>query len=171
MTFQDIPGTTSPDQLELVSKLSYEVPKNGWIVEVGCYCGRQSIVLGRAKDDSVLLTCVDEFPEWNGDYGFSDWVETTAYLKNVEPLRAKSPILISNMVLSVSKQIDLLVIDFNDILPSLLFWGEFVGSGGKIVIHTYGDNELTDVVDQYLATRTEFKMHIGTENSMVLVRL
>lgn len=171
MTFQEIPGTTSPEQLDIVSRLSYSVPNDGWIVEVGCYCGRQSIVLGRSKHKSVLLTCIDIFPESGTDYIFRDWKNTTEYIANIEPVRMTSPpAIIFNMNYSVTKPIDLLVIDLNDVYINLLFWSAFVGINSKIAIHTYNDSVLQQEVVKFARNHTNFN-HIDESCTSVLERV
>lgn len=42
------------------------VPENGWIVEVGTFCGRSAFVLAANSDPSVKVTCIDP---WWFDHG------------------------------------------------------------------------------------------------------
>ena len=164
MDFQEIPGMTSPVQLDLVSRLCYNVPENGWIVEIGCYCGRQSLVIGRSKKDSILLSCIDYFP--NEDY--DDWKEYTSYLKNVEAVKTKSPLGLSNVMFS--KLINLLIIDLNDIYDNLIYWHKFVEINGCIVVHTYEYEDLFQEVDKFLKNHTNFS-HNDLGYTSILTRI
>jgi len=137
-----IPGTTTDDQLKIVTILSSKVPQDGWIVEVGCLHGRQSVHICEYKDTSVMLTCIDPFPEsstteHNISYTKMDWINNTKSYNNVNMVRGLSPPNIA--FLQFEKQVDLVILDINDVLDSLDFWNTHLKSGGTIVVHTYNE--------------------------------
>lgn len=157
-----IKTTLDEHQAEIAIEAAAGAPQGGWIVEVGCYHGRGTVLLGEAKHSSVLLTCIDPFPESPifedcdrfifSDYSVKDWDRNTKHLTNVERVRGFSPINIS--FISFSRQPDLIVIDLNKVHESLSFWDRFLAPGGKFLVHTYypsaGFPEVFDQVKTFL---------------------
>jgi len=133
-------GTTTDEQLSTVATLTRAVPDEGWIVEVGCFRGRQSVHIAEHKHDSVMLTCIDPFPdvpttEQGVSYTKMDWINNTKGHNNVNMVRGLSPLNIA--FLQFEKSPDLVILDLNDVLDSLDFWNIHLRVGGSIVVHTY----------------------------------
>jgi hypothetical protein len=147
----EIKGTTTDEQIELASLLAANVRQRGWIVEVGCFRGRQTVALGEAKHPSVLLTCLDPFPVVTNIYSAykyteQEWKDNTKHLTNIEQVRGYSPINISNI--AFTKQVDLVTIDMDDVADSLNFWKPFVHKGGKILVHTYNEGGIFPNIEE-----------------------
>lgn len=160
-----IKTTLDEHQAEIASEAAAGVPQGGWIVEAGCYHGHGTVLLGEAKHPSVLLTCIDPFPESQmfedndryifSDYSVKDWGRSTRHLVNVECVRGFSPINIS--YISFSRKVDLVVIDLNRVHDSLSFWDRFIAPGGRFLVHTYYPNAgFPEVFDQ---VKTFLKYH------------
>ena len=64
----DIPGWTSVTKLEYLANMANGVPDEGWIFEVGTFCGRSAFVLAANSLPSVKITCVDI---WHSNHGES----------------------------------------------------------------------------------------------------
>jgi len=99
-----IPGWNDVRSLTTLGELASTVQKDGWIFEIGSYCGRASYVLGSNKKPSVTLTCSDNFPDApqpvpkgiNGDegthYNHFTFMRTVEDVPNVEVLWGKAPL-------------------------------------------------------------------------------
>lgn len=57
----DIPGWMTPNDLRIIHALSKYVPKDGTILEIGCFLGRSTKALYDGKDTSVSLEVIDPF--------------------------------------------------------------------------------------------------------------
>src|SRR3989442_4465461 len=86
---KDIPGWSPIDQLYTLFNLTYlTADLQGDIVEIGCWCGRSTSVLGTASRlvGNTLIYCVDLFPEKNdwkknedGSYSFEVQIGNSKY--------------------------------------------------------------------------------------------
>lgn len=150
---ESIPGWSDKRKLEKLAELASAVPPNGWIVEVGSYCGRSAYAMGMNKDDTVKLTCFDKFPDeyiainetCRGDktslYSYHHFLQNTSEVVNLEAVRAYVPINIE--YLQFTKQIDLLFIDcihtYEAVKADIAMWYRFMKPQGVIIFDDYFD--------------------------------
>lgn len=172
----NIEGTTLDEQLAVAKVLAEGVPEQGWIIEVGCFKGRQSVVLGKHKSDTVLLTCLDPFPDMPDTgamyvYSGSDWLKNTQSLTNVEMAKGYSPINMKHV--TFAKGASLVVIDMNAVRESLDFWKRFVVVGGKFLVHTYNEGgvfpEIENIVTDFASENINFTID-NLHYSVILTR-
>ena len=71
---KDIPGWSPIDQLySLFTLVTFASPTEGDILEIGSWCGRSAVILGRAaRELDAHLHCVDLFPEKEDWYQNND---------------------------------------------------------------------------------------------------
>lgn len=159
----NIVGYSSIWTLSIIGREAKSVKPNGWIVEIGSFCGRSTYVLGKNKHDSVKLTCVDNWPgppseipdsefvfgNINSCFNYSEFRNNVHSIKNLETLRCTLPLNLSNMRFSVG--IDLLFFDLypdHDLyVNQLLYWHRFMGDGSKIIVNDYSSNR--NAVDEF----------------------
>ena len=113
-----IPGWNDVRSLTTLGEYANDVKDNGWIFEIGSYCGRASYVLGSNKHPSVLLTCSDNFPDApvpvpkgiNGDegthYNHFTFIKMMEDITNLEVMWGKAPLF--SKYCTFTKSIDLL---------------------------------------------------------------
>ena len=156
---------TTPDQHNAAAEIASAAPTGGWIIEVGCWLGYGTIILGESKDPSVLLTCIDPFPSEDvpketesglyAAYSFDEWKKNTQDIPNLEYIRGFSPADLFDV--PFTKNPDVVVIDLKQITESLIFWDKLMVSGGKFLVHTYypsfGFTDLIDEITEFLKTR------------------
>jgi predicted O-methyltransferase YrrM len=149
----NIPGWSSEKKLEKLAVLAGEVPYNGWIVEVGSFCGRSAYAMGMNKPNNVKLTCFDMFPDQPqeipdtclGDrsrpYSYQEFLRNTGEVVNLETVRAYMPLNVE--YLNFSKKIDLLFIDcvhtYEAVRDDINTWHRFMAKDGIIVFDDYFD--------------------------------
>lgn len=157
---------TTSSQHKITFSTASAVPKDGWIVEIGCWRGYSTVILGDAKDPSVLLTCIDPFPSTsvpketeNGlypGYSLDEWKKNTQDIPNLEYIRGFSPADLFNV--PFTKPPNVVMIDLKQISESLIFWDKLMVSGGKFLVHTYypssGFTDLIDEIKEFLKTRS-----------------
>lgn len=140
----EIDGFLTHEAASIVETYVKNVPDNGWIIEVGCFKGRQSNFIANKKKESVLLSCIDPFPDnlvhfddsrTYQNYMFGDWTTNMTGFKNVEPVRGLSPFKISHI--SFTKQPNLIIFDVDNIIESLIFWHAHLSKNSVILVHTY----------------------------------
>lgn len=152
----NIVGYSSIWALSIIGREAKFVRPNGWIVEIGSFCGRSSYVLGKNKHESVKLTCVDNWPispneipdsefvfgNINSCFNYSEFKNNVQSIKNLETFRCTLPLNLSNMQFSVD--IDLLFFDLypeHDLyINQLLYWHKFMANGSKIIVNDYSSN-------------------------------
>ncbi len=69
MDIYEIPGWMTHQDLNILTELAKHVPKNGSILEIGCFLGRSTTALYNGKDSSVSLEVIDPFEDicsWSG---------------------------------------------------------------------------------------------------------
>lgn len=149
----EIPGWSSEAKLLKLAELASNVPENGWIVEVGSFCGRSAYAMGMNKRDDVKLTCFDMFPDTasaipetcHGDkrrmYSYHEFCKNTANVVNLESIRAYMPIKIE--YLSFTHEVDILFIDcvhtYEAVKDDIATWYSFMKPGGIMIFDDYFD--------------------------------
>jgi hypothetical protein len=151
-----IVGFSSIWALNVIGREAKKVKPNGWIVELGSYCGRSAFVLGKNKHPSVKLTCVDNWPgpptpvpiedyvygNVNTSFNYSEFLNNTAEIENLETLRCMLPLNMS--YLGFSKKIDLLFVDLypdHDLyINQLSYWHRFMAQGSTIIVNDIASN-------------------------------
>ena len=149
----DIPGWSDAAKLTKLANLAREVPKDGWIVEVGSFCGRSAYAMGHNKHASTKLTCFDKFPDApeqipdtcfgdkSGTYSYEIFLNNTRGIPNLETVRMYMPLNLE--YLSFKKKIDLLFIDcihtYEAVKSDIDTWSKFVKKDGIIVFDDYFD--------------------------------
>jgi predicted O-methyltransferase YrrM len=63
MSSNDIPGWMTQNDLRILTILAKHVPKNGSMLEIGCFLGRSTTALYNGKDSSVSLEVIDPFED------------------------------------------------------------------------------------------------------------
>jgi precorrin-6B methylase 2 len=63
MHVYDIPGWMTEYDLRILIMIAKHVPKNGSILEIGCFFGRSTTALYDGKDSSVSLEVIDPFED------------------------------------------------------------------------------------------------------------
>lgn len=159
--WRDIEGFINEECAAVVEKLVSKVPENGWIIEIGCYKGRQSALIAAQKKSSVLLSCIDPFPDTfisfddsqtYKNYTYSDWLSNLQGYPNVEPVKGFSPFNIS--FIQFSRSPDLIIFNVDRIYDSLNFWNSHLHPAGHFLIHTYNyeHSRITDQLESFLKT-------------------
>lgn len=171
---ENIPGWSSAHKLNMLAKLSSEVPDYGWIVEIGSYVGRSSYALGMNKKDNVKLTCIDPWPcerfeqkkiregtlgIHNDDdfYSIEAWEKNMDEVTNKEAIRMWMPLPLGGS-LQFNNKADLLFIDgghtFAETYQNLKDWVPYLTTpNATIVVDDYLDPEwesVTRAVDVFL---------------------
>jgi precorrin-6B methylase 2 len=72
MHVYDIPGWMTEYDLRILTMLADHVPKNGSILEIGCFLGRSTTALYNGKDSSVSLEVIDPFEDMRTWAGFKE---------------------------------------------------------------------------------------------------
>ena len=149
-----IPGWNVEKKLCALADHAANVKENGWIVEVGTFCGRSSYTLGSNKDESVLLTSIDPFVGIENmptqhirgdiskiDYSEEGWWNVMHGIPNVELLRAWSPYSFCSKNLTFSKKADMILYDasheYRCTYLSLDYWYKHLRDGGIMAIDDY----------------------------------
>lgn len=171
----EIPGWSSEKKLEKLASLAAGVNENGWIVEVGSFCGRSAYAMGMNKPASTKLTCFDMLPDIGqpipescyGDrnrmYCYYEFARNTAQIPNLEVMRAHMPLKLE--YLSFTKPIDLLFIDcvhtYEAVKDDIDAWYKFMSPGGTIVFDDYFDmfpgciKAVDEFIDRVKPTKVE----------------
>ena len=68
----DIPGWMTEYDLRILTMIAERVPKNGSILEIGCFFGRSTTALYNGKDSSVSLEVIDPFEDMRIWAGFKE---------------------------------------------------------------------------------------------------
>jgi|JI10StandDraft_1071094.scaffolds.fasta_scaffold608282_1 predicted O-methyltransferase YrrM len=178
----NIPGWSSIDKLEMLAEFASQVPDDGWIVEVGSFCGRSAYAMGMNKKDSVTLTCFDLFPlhphlthsdfgDQTKPYWYDEFVSNTNEVINLEAVRILTPINCKYM--SFSKKINLIFIDcvhsYEAVKSDIAFWRRFMADDGVIVFDDYFDMfpGCIQAVDEFIA-EYNLASEIGPSCSMIV---
>lgn len=178
--WRNIEGFIDDKTAVIVQHCVQEVPPGGWIVEVGCFKGRQSALIATYKAESVLLSCIDPFPDTHiafddsqtyRGYTIADWNSHMHHYPNVEAVRGFSPFPIS--YIQFSRVPDLLVLNIDRAYESLVFWEPHLGSRSVILVHTYKHEHerILEQIRQYLTEREGRYSCEIIENLAVLRRL
>lgn len=174
--WQKIDGFLTEEDAIAIAPYIQGVGENGWIIEVGCFKGRQSLFIADHKKDSVLLSCIDPFPDnfINYDdsrtyknYMFYNWQENIKTAKNVEAVRSISPFNIS--YLSFSKIPDLIILDVDSVFNTLLFWSRYVDSRTVFLVHTYR-HEHDRIASQLEVAKKEIGFAVSYKNSLAVLK-
>jgi predicted O-methyltransferase YrrM len=72
MNIYDIPGWMTAYDLRILIMIAKHVPKNGSILEIGCFLGRSTTALYNGKDSSVSLEVIDPFEDICSWAGFKE---------------------------------------------------------------------------------------------------
>ena len=150
---ESIPGWSDVNKLRYLAKLATRVPEDGWIVEIGSFCGRSAYALGMNKKQSVKLTCFDQFPyqpqsipnscygDLSMNYCYEAFLHNMREVENLETGRIIMPLKID--FLSFTKQIDLIFIDcvhtYDAVKADIDTWFKFMKPGGVMVFDDYFD--------------------------------
>jgi precorrin-6B methylase 2 len=60
-TIKLVDGSLTNGDIQILHKLSKDVPENGVIVEIGCYYGKSSCLIFLSKHESVKMYSIDNF--------------------------------------------------------------------------------------------------------------
>lgn len=169
--WRKIEGFINEKTADIVQSFVHAVPENGWIVEVGCYKGRQSALIASSKKESVRLSCIDPFPDTHiafddsqtyRGYTITDWSSHMHRYPNVEAVRGFSPFPIS--FLQFSRSPDLLILNIDRAYESLVFWEPHLKPDCPILIHTYSE-EHDRILKQIQQYQAEFKGIFSSETA------
>jgi len=168
-----IPGWNDVRSLTTLGELAATVPEDGWIFEIGSYCGRASYVLGSNKRPSVTLTCSDNFPDApqvvpkgiNGDegthYNHFTFMRTVENIPNVEVLWGKAPMI--PRFATFSKSIDVLYFNEPYDPERTLLQLRTIEAAGLIqqntVVALNMKDEIKDIID-VLCPSTDYKTEL-----------
>lgn len=158
-------------KLDILYKLSKEVPSGGTIVEIGSLFGSTAILMGFATKPSVKIHCVelnvlskfiDHIKEHKMEGKIAIWAGSSQSVRT----RWQTPI-------------DLLYIDGDHTYESVLrdseMWTPYIEKGGIVVWHDYNNNSLEcknvkKAVDEFLERSSNFEVIIPeTANKFIRV--
>lgn len=151
-----IEGFLSLHDANVIASYIKDIGDSGWIVEIGCFKGRQSAFIAENKKESTVLSCIDPFPDklihfddsrTYRNYMFFEWQDNVKSFANVEAVRSISPFNIS--FLGFSKSPDLVIFDVDAVFDSLVFWDKFSNHKTKFIVHTYKNEH--DRITQQIA--------------------
>jgi len=144
----DVPGWMSLEDLEILNRLASCVPKNGNILEVGCFTGRSTLALFYGKPASAKLEVVDTFEvvfkedcyypvhidRWNIDGSQSkiqaikeiaeqtgSWLEAFKYCVTPEIFDQITVNISTSYDYKITKHFDMIFIDANHQLEDVLY--------------------------------------------------
>lgn len=167
-----IPGWTTVEKLSLLASYAQKVPANGWIFEVGTFCGRSAFALAANSDSTVKVTCVDgwwfehgtrfvgqHYKNTFGDHNCYYSYETCQYNlrcfgDRIELIKDRSPY---NHPSFNNRKPNLYFIDGDHsgdvVMEELLLYGNNLTEDGVIIVDDFNWPEyqkLTDTVHQYV---------------------
>ncbi len=143
-------------KMEILYKLSKEVPKNGVIVEIGSLYGSTAILMSFATKPSVKIHCIElnVLPELIDN--IRDHPKITLYQGSSDKIGK-----------SWRKPIDLLFIDGDHACPSVSrdskTWTSHVKKGGIVAWHDYNSvllqcKDVKKAVDEFLEKSRDFEI-------------
>lgn len=175
MTFKNLwkkldmyPGHFFPGEAEELYKATLKVPKNGVVVELGCFHGKSSIVLAEAcLKAGAKLTCVDNFCADGKD-------AREKFTKNVLDVYDNVTLIVAdtnNAIKSWKKKIDLIFIDANHqddgIDDDCKNWLPFVKKRGFAAFHDYHNENFPSVRKRVDEHTKGWKFVAGADSIMI----
>jgi len=131
----NIEGIMLESELIQIKNWAESVPANGVIVEVGSFLGRSSVAWASSCDPSVTVYCIDIFNI--GDNHYEIFKKNTGNLKNIIPIKGKSP----HDIMYLEIPIDIFFLDADHKNPSDLdnieYFLPFIKKGGLLCGHDY----------------------------------
>lgn len=174
--WQTIDGFLKEEDANHIGSAVRAVGEHGWIIEIGCFKGRQSRFIAENKKESVMLSCIDPFPDklvhfddsrTYQNYMFHEWQQNLEGFKNVEAVRSISPFNIS--YISFAKVPDVVIFDVDEVYKSLQFWLRFSDKNTQFIVHTYRQ-EHTRISDQLTQAQTGLGLKLEYRGSLAILR-
>jgi MMP 1-O-methyltransferase len=154
-----VEGWTTPDELISLGKISWDLPHNAKIVEIGSFLGRSSIIISgsRKMKGSGILHCIDPFDASGEEYSVQTYknIERQSVLtlrsrfdQHIRQSELEAWVKVhagtaESVAIGWTEPIDMLFLDGDQspdgVRSAYDLWSPFLKPGGVIAIHNSGD--------------------------------